>query len=356
MKPRDDMQLTKEQLVKDFRRIGLGKGDHVAVTLSFKSIGYLEGGPNAFIDALLETVGSQGTVMMNTFTANFPITAISSDFVFDKPVSMPDTGLVPTVFLSRSETVRSSHPTFSVAAAGKLAHYLTEGHDWNSNPYLPYERLGDVTGKYLCIGLGNRLVALRHEAQRRAGLAVIPKIRGVLYKNDDGKICLFTFSHPTCAKNTAKIVPRLIAKGIVKKGKIGKAVSLIAPSKDLMQEMSFILRQDPRLNLCNDILCWECRELERRLNLRVRVNVPLFVQRNWVVRRFVDLRSSVILKQYDVKYFFSLGEMGRIWQNLKYVFFFDFLNLIQRFSFSRLFKLVQNPRKLVRISLRRTLG
>ena len=53
MKVEKEAEITKEHLVRDFERIGLGKGDHVAVTLSFRSIGYVKGGPNSFIDALL---------------------------------------------------------------------------------------------------------------------------------------------------------------------------------------------------------------------------------------------------------------------------------------------------------------
>jgi aminoglycoside 3-N-acetyltransferase len=52
--------ISKEQLIADFRKIGLKEGDHFAVTLSLKSVGYLKGGPDEFIDALLEVVGSKG--------------------------------------------------------------------------------------------------------------------------------------------------------------------------------------------------------------------------------------------------------------------------------------------------------
>jgi len=56
----------------DFKKIGIQKGDHLAVTLSFKSIGHVKGGPDTFIDALIEVVGSEGTIMVNTFTVCIP--------------------------------------------------------------------------------------------------------------------------------------------------------------------------------------------------------------------------------------------------------------------------------------------
>ena len=56
--------ITKERIINDLKRSGVKNGDHLSVALSFNSIGYVDGGPNIFIDALLETVGADGTIMM----------------------------------------------------------------------------------------------------------------------------------------------------------------------------------------------------------------------------------------------------------------------------------------------------
>ena len=49
-----------ERLVHDLRALGIEieEGDHVAVGLSFKSIGHLTGGPEALIDSLAHAVGT----------------------------------------------------------------------------------------------------------------------------------------------------------------------------------------------------------------------------------------------------------------------------------------------------------
>jgi aminoglycoside 3-N-acetyltransferase len=159
-------RITEDQIRTDLRKMGISKGDHVAVTLSFKSIGFVNGGPDAFIDALLDAVGPEGTIMMNTFTSSFPIAEIPSDYVFDPETTAPYTGLVPGALMKRTASVRSRHPTCSVVSIGRMAEYLTTVHDENATPFLPYERLAEINGKYLCIGLGGKLVAIRHEAQR----------------------------------------------------------------------------------------------------------------------------------------------------------------------------------------------
>ena len=205
-------QVSKQQLINDLKRIGVCQGDHLAVTLSLKSIGYVQGGPNSFIDALLEVVGSKGTIMMNTYTRSVSILSIKPDFVFDPKTSAPYTGLVPKTLLKRKNTIRSKHPNCSIAANGYLAEYLTKDHDEKANAFLPYEKLAKINGKYLCIGIGNRLVAIRHEAQRRANLFTVPIFLGVYYKNAKGKKELFTWKIPPCTKNLHKIVPKVEEK------------------------------------------------------------------------------------------------------------------------------------------------
>src|SRR3990170_6841932 len=119
------MPVTKEQLASDLGKIGIGNGDHVAVSLSLKSIGYVLGGADAFIDSLLDVVGSEGTIMMNAFTQSFPIAEINPDYVFDSESTIPYTGLVPRALIKRKESIRSRHPTCSVVATGRMAEYLT---------------------------------------------------------------------------------------------------------------------------------------------------------------------------------------------------------------------------------------
>jgi aminoglycoside 3-N-acetyltransferase len=76
MKSTGRIAIAKDHIINDMKKIGVAKRDHLAVNLSFKSIGYFIGGPEAFIDALLAAVGSEGTIMMNTYTMPFGIAVI----------------------------------------------------------------------------------------------------------------------------------------------------------------------------------------------------------------------------------------------------------------------------------------
>jgi len=292
--------VSKDRIISDLRKIGVREGDHIAVTLSFRSIGHVDGGPTTFIDALLEAVGPNGTIMMNTYTRTFPLSAIASDYISDYRSTPTWTGLVPETLRKRRDSIRSHHPSASVTAIGRLAKYLTEGHDENSSLFMPYSRLADVGGKYLCIGLGNNLVAIRHEAQHLAGLSdVVDRWRGVKYRDDEGKVKIYAFNSPPCIRKSPELVPTMRKMGIVKIGKVGMARSIIASAKDLLHAMAQMLEKTPTLNLCDKVWCLWCREAERRLVLYEKIENSRFFQRNVFMKRTIALINEFRLNEYS---------------------------------------------------------
>ncbi|MCW4001304.1 MAG: AAC(3) family N-acetyltransferase [Candidatus Bathyarchaeota archaeon] len=293
MKPDTSSVVTRERLIDDFKRIGLSEGDTVAVTLSLKSIGYIEGGADTFIDALLQAVGAQGTIMMNAYTQSFPASEIQSNYVFDPKTTPPYTGVAPKMLLKRKAAVRSLHPTCSVVALGKNAHYLTQSHNEKARPYMPYSLLAQINGKYLSIGNGNNLVAIRHEAQYNAGLPRFLR-SGVQYRNVQGEIGLFVWEHAPCEKNLHRLVPRLDRLGFMQHGKIGGADAVLMVASDFLENQSAMLRADPALNSCGDILCVQCRETERKMNLR-NFAEPRFFQRSLLMRKVLQMRNHMVI-------------------------------------------------------------
>jgi aminoglycoside 3-N-acetyltransferase len=325
-------EIGKEQIKADLAEIGLKKGSHVAVALSLKSVGRVVGGPDALIDAILEIIGSEGTLMMNTFTELFPLSEVERGYVFDPASSVPNTGIVPRTLWKRKGAIRSRHPVCSVVAIGNRALYLTGGHDGNAeNPFLPYERLAEIGGLYLSIGLQDRFVAIFHEVQRRAGLIVVPMFSGVLYKNSKGKIRLYVFQNPPSILMQPKLVPFLVKNGFAKRGKVGMASSVIARADDLIKALVCLLREDPTLSLCGNFFCVHCREVERILDLYDGMREPKFFQKNLLVRRVIGFRNKLVLKRYGVFSFRKFGNRG--FPSLSYLMEFGpvrFLSVVRR--------------------------
>jgi aminoglycoside 3-N-acetyltransferase len=285
-------EFTKEQLIGDLRCLGVVEGDHLGVGLSFKSIGTVVSGPDALIDALLEAVGPEGTIMMPTDTSSFPIhKAKAMDYIFDHRITSGNTGIVPEVFRKREGAIRSRHPTSSVAAMGRLASRLTEGHDEKSSAYSPYSRLAESKGKILCIGIGDNMVGFRHEAQFLAGLLdIVPLRRAVKYRKEDAEIGLFIRRDKGgCVRKLPDLVKPLREHGFVADGYVGKANSILASARECLEMMTQNLKDHPEMNLCRNIKCLWCRELERRLDLYERVNNPEYFQKNIVIIKGVYL-------------------------------------------------------------------
>ena len=53
--------ITKEQIIFDLQLGGIQKGDVILMQGGPSAIGHVEGGADTVIDAVLETIGSEGT-------------------------------------------------------------------------------------------------------------------------------------------------------------------------------------------------------------------------------------------------------------------------------------------------------
>ncbi len=110
--------VTRTDIAAALRTLGLAAGDAVVVHSSLKSLGRVEGGPGAVIDAVLDVVGPNGTAVFPTFTGRN---------VKDFRDSLDDlvyTGIIPKTARKRADFVRSFHPLYSICAKGPMAEEL----------------------------------------------------------------------------------------------------------------------------------------------------------------------------------------------------------------------------------------
>lgn len=130
----------KQDIIKKLKELGLKSGDTVMVHTSLKNMGYVCGGAQAVIEALIETVGEEGTIMMPTQSwKNLdPDTGVHWDAdeedwplireyrpAYDKNLTPTNTmGAVAEMFRQIPGSIRSEHPARSVCAYGKNAEYL----------------------------------------------------------------------------------------------------------------------------------------------------------------------------------------------------------------------------------------
>ena len=176
----------KNDLIKGLQDAGVKKGQSIMVHTSLKSLGFVCGGAQIVIEALLECVGCEGTIMMPTQSwKNLdPETGVHWEEpkewwqtirdnwpAYDKDITPTNTmGQVAEMFRRWPGAVRSNHPARSVAALGKYEQYLTENHDLSNifGEDSPIDKLYKLDGYVLLIGVGYDKNTSIHLADVRA--------------------------------------------------------------------------------------------------------------------------------------------------------------------------------------------
>ena len=178
--------ILKEDIARQLRKVGLEQGDTVMVHTSLKRMGYVCGGAQTVIEALIEVVGDTGTILMPTQSwknldpeEGVHWEADEADWqkirdnwpAYDKHLTPTNTmGAVAEMFRKYPGSLRSDHPARSVCAWGKNAAYLTEKHDFSNifGDGSPIGKLYELDGKVLLLGTGYDKNTSLHLADVRA--------------------------------------------------------------------------------------------------------------------------------------------------------------------------------------------
>ena len=140
----NDPVLTKAELVKELRGLGLSRGMVLLVEVTSRRLPYVVAGEQALIEALMDVVGYDGTIVVPAFTPElldpacvpgcpFPYECWEdirrNSMPYQKKLSIP-AHADPFVcqFLRNDAVVRSNHPLYSFAAWGKYAKVICSRH------------------------------------------------------------------------------------------------------------------------------------------------------------------------------------------------------------------------------------
>ena len=146
---------TVDELISFMQKQGLKKGSNVLLHTSWNEFYNFKGTPNEFIDALIDAVGPEGTLVMPAY----PFLR-NKESIFDLKRTPTSAGLIPEVFRNYPGVKRSVN-IHSVCALGKHADFLTRDHKYSVTSWdkkSPYYRLSEVDGIVFGIGLGKAFV------------------------------------------------------------------------------------------------------------------------------------------------------------------------------------------------------
>ena len=159
--------LTFEKLVEEFRGLGVVADDVLFIHSSYKSFGGVEGGPQTVIDALLEVIGSEGTLIMPTFNYDF-LKGATWD-VRNTPSQM---GVLTELVRNDPRAKRMHHAIYSMAAIGKLADEVAAHRsDDCFGETTVFKKFRDWDAKILILGLAySKSITFLHHCEQAAGV------------------------------------------------------------------------------------------------------------------------------------------------------------------------------------------
>lgn len=242
--------------MKDLRELGVAEGQTVMLHASVKAVGWIVGGPDVVIQALLDILDPSGTLMMYVGWEDSPYNLaewprdLQQAYLQECPAFDPATSracrkwsILTEYLRTWPDAFRSNHPDASFAAVGAQARWITENHplQYGYGPGSPLAKLCEVKGKVLLLGAPFGTVTLLHYAEH---MAKVPNKRIVRYKmpvlRDGQRTWLEIEEFDTCggvlpsAEEYFRLIPQeYLSSRRGRSGKVGAAQSYLFDSRDL---------------------------------------------------------------------------------------------------------------------------
>ena len=177
---------TRQSVATDLRRLGIERGMVLLVHSSLSKMGWVNGGPVAVIQALMDVLTEDGTLVMPAHSSDYsdpakwqnpPVPQSWQETIRETmPLYNPRTtptramGAISELFRTWPGVERSLHPQMSFAAWGRKAGVVTDGHtlEYSLGENSPLARVYDLDGSILLLGVGYDSNTSFHLAEYRA--------------------------------------------------------------------------------------------------------------------------------------------------------------------------------------------
>lgn len=177
--------VTRGTIAAELRELGVRSGETLLVHSSLSSLGWVCGGPVAVVQALLDVLAPDGTLVVPTQTGDLSDPALWSNPPVPEdwwdtirrampaydPLVTPSrgVGVLPETVRTWPGALRSAHPQTSFAAIGTRAHEVVDGHalDCRLGEHSPLARLEAMHARVLLLGAGYDTCTSFHLAEYR---------------------------------------------------------------------------------------------------------------------------------------------------------------------------------------------
>ncbi len=232
--------MTQHEIALGLKTLGLKAGDIVLLHSSLSSLGHVEGGADAVIDAFLAVLGASGTLVAPTFGA---------------------LGVIPETLKRRPNAVSSIHPRASVAAIGGGAEEICRDH-WKAETAhgegTPYLRIAKMGGYICLLGVDQDRNTTLHSVEALLRLPYLEPTAELTFATPEGEVTRSWPFFPGPHRDFIGLDRMLRKHQAMRVGRIGDSVVRLIKSRDMVDVLLEIGREDPAFVLCHNPNCSDC--------------------------------------------------------------------------------------------------
>ncbi len=230
--------INQKNIADGLRSLGLKEGDIVLLHSSLLSLGQVEGGPAAVIDAFLNVLTEKGTLLVPVFGA---------------------LGILTDEVKNRPNAVISPCPAGTLAAIGKDAEELCCDH-WKADTVhgqnTPYTRIAERNGYICLLGVDQDRNTTLHSVEALLELPYLGNVTRT-FATPEGETVTKTWKYyPGPHRDFIGLDPLLEAATV--QGRIGSAQVRLIRAKELYEIALAVGKNDPAFVLCDNPACADC--------------------------------------------------------------------------------------------------
>jgi aminoglycoside 3-N-acetyltransferase len=232
--------MNKAIIKAGLKKLGLKSGDIVLLHSSLPSLGKVDGGGEAVVEAFLEILGPEGTLAAPVFG---------------------DLGILTSIIKNHPAAEISDCPVGTIAAIGKMAKEFCQDH-WQAETAhgedTPYLKIADAGGYICLLGVDQDRNTTLHSVEALLKLPYLNDSAEKTFMTADGEQSKSWKYYPGPHRDFIQLDRLMLEAEIMQVTQIGNAQVRLIDSRAMLDLCCAVGEDDPALALCDNPSCNDC--------------------------------------------------------------------------------------------------